>query len=372
MAFKANPVSKYQTQKMSLKVSTVGIIGGGQLGMFLAHSCSKLGLRVFVYSDSKKVPAEKYADKMFYGSFEDIESLKIFSSEVDLITYEFENVSTEALKKLKRKKIYPPISALTISQDRKKEKQFFSKNKINHAGIGLLNKKQNLKKLESSIQYPVILKTTRFGYDGKGQALVQNTKNLKRQWKENNYQDCIIERKINLKEEVSVICARDIKRNFYFYPTFANVHKDHILFETTSPSNIDAKIEGELLKISRRIITKLNYIGLLTIEFFLDKENNIFVNEIAPRVHNSGHITLDNANISQFELHIRAITGKKILKPKILKKGLMRNLIGNEIKKVSRIKYMRRYKGFKKSIKYDYGKKIVKGGRKMGHINFIS
>ena len=99
---------------MSLKVSTVGIIGGGQLGMFLAHSCSKLGLRVFVYSDSKKVPAEKYADKMFYGSFEDIESLKIFSSEVDLITYEFENVSTKALKKLKRKKIYPPISALTI------------------------------------------------------------------------------------------------------------------------------------------------------------------------------------------------------------------------------------------------------------------
>ena len=176
---------------MSLKVSTVGIIGGGQLGMFLAHSCNKLGLKVFVYSDSKRVPAEKYADKMYYGSFEDIESLKIFSSEVDLITYEFENVSTKALKKLKRKKIYPPISALTISQDRKKEKQFFSKNEINHAGIGLLNKKQNLKKLESSIQYPVILKTTRFGYDGKGQALVQNTKNLKRQWKENNYQDCI-------------------------------------------------------------------------------------------------------------------------------------------------------------------------------------
>ena len=305
---------------MNLKVSTVGIIGGGQLGMFLAHSCNKLGLKVYVYSDSKKVPAEKYADKMFFGSFEDVESLKIFSSEVDLITYEFENVSTKALKKLKRKKIYPPISALTI----------------------------------------------------KGQALVKNAKNLERQWKENGYQDCIIERKINLKKEVSVICARDIKRNFYFYPTFANVHKDHILFETTSPNSIDAKVEDKLLKISKKIITKLNYIGLLTIEFFIDKENNIFVNEIAPRVHNSGHITLDNANISQFELHIRSITGKKILKPKILKKGLMRNLIGNEIKSVNRIKSMSKYKCFKKSIKYDYGKKIVKAGRKMGHINFIS
>ena len=138
---------------MSLKVTTVGIIGGGQLGMFLAHSCNKLGLEV-------------------------IESLKIFSSEVDLITYEFENVSTKALNKLKGKKIYPPISALTISQDRKKEKQFFSKNKINHAGIGLLNNKNSLKRLKTSIQYPVILKTTRFGYDGKGQALVKNTKNL--------------------------------------------------------------------------------------------------------------------------------------------------------------------------------------------------
>jgi 5-(carboxyamino)imidazole ribonucleotide synthase len=357
---------------MSLKVTTVGIIGGGQLGMFLAHSCNKLGLTVFVYSDSKRVPAEKYADKMFYGSFEDVESLKIFSSEVDLITYEFENVSTKALNKLKGTKIYPPISALTISQDRKKEKQFFSKNKINHAGIGLLNSKNSLKRLKTSIQYPVILKTTRFGYDGKGQALVKNTKNLERQWKENGYQDCIIERKINLKKEVSVICARDIKRNSYFYPTFTNVHKNHILFETKSPSSIDAEIEGKLIKISKKIITKLNYIGLLTIEFFIDKENTIYVNEIAPRVHNSGHITLDNANISQFELHIKAITGKKILKPKLLKKGLMRNLIGNEIKRVKSIKSMRKYKGFKKNVKYDYGKKIVKGGRKMGHINFIS
>ncbi len=357
---------------MSLKVSTVGIIGGGQLGMFLANSCNKLGLKVFVYSDSQRVPAEKYADKMFYGSFEDVESLKIFSSEVDLITYEFENVSTKALKKLEQKNIYPPISALTISQDRKKEKQFFSKNKINHAGIGLLNNMNSLKKLETSIQYPVILKTSRFGYDGKGQAIVKNTKSLKRQWKENNYQECIIERKINLKKEVSVICARDIKRNIYFYQLFTNIHKNHILSETTSPSIIDAEIEGELLKISKKIITRLNYIGLLTIEFFIDKENKIFVNEIAPRVHNSGHITLDNANISQFELHIRAITGKKIPKPKILKKGLMRNLIGNEIKNVNRITSMKKYEGFNKNIKYDYGKKIVKVGRKMGHINFIS
>ncbi len=357
---------------MSLEVSTVGIIGGGQLGMFLAHSCNNLGLKVFVYSDSKRVPAEKYADKMFYGSFEDVENLKIFSSEVDLITYEFENVSTKALKKLKRQKIYPPISALTISQDRKKEKQFFSKNKINHAGIGFLNNQNSLKKLQTSIQYPVILKTTRFGYDGKGQALVKNNTNLEKQWKDNGYQNCILERKIDLKKEVSVICARDIKRNFYFYPTFGNVHKNHILFETTSPSDLDAKIEGKLLRMSKKIIKKLNYIGLLTIEFFIDKENNIFVNEIAPRVHNSGHITLDNANISQFELHIKAITGKKIIKPKILTKGLMRNLIGNEIKSVNRIKSMRKYKCFKKNIKYDYGKKIVKGGRKMGHINFIS
>ena len=156
-----------------------------------------------------------------------------------------------------------------------------------------------------------------------------------------------------------------------FYPPFENIHKNHILFETISPSQIDEKINKQLIIISKKILNKLNYIGLLTIEFFLDDENNIYVNEIAPRVHNSGHITLDNANMSQFELHIKAITKDKIKTPKIIKKGLMRNLIGNEIKRTKQISKLKSYKVYKKKKAYDYGKKAIKQGRKMGHINFV-
>ena len=143
------------------------------------------------------------------------------------------------------------------------------------------------------------------------------------------------------------------------------------MFETISPSQIDEKINIQLIRISKKILNKLNYIGLLTIEFFLDDENNIYVNEIAPRVHNSGHITLDNANMSQFELHIKAITKDKIKTPKIIKKGLMRNLIGNEIKRTKQISKLKSYKVYKKKKAYDYGKKAIKQGRKMGHINFV-
>ncbi len=358
---------------MVSKISTIGIIGGGQLGMFLAQSCKKIGLNVHIYSDTKDAPAKRYAKKIFYGSFEDYEKLDKFKASVDLLTYEFENVAIKTLKKINKTiDIYPPIKALEISQDREKEKKFFSKNKINHAGLFFLKKTSNLKNFQKKISFPVILKTCRFGYDGKGQYKIKNISELKNIWKSLNHQPCVIEQVINFKKELSVICARDIKKNTYFYSPFENIHKNHILFETFSPTQVEDEINKQLIKVSKKIINKLNYIGLLTIEFFLGEDNNIYVNEIAPRVHNSGHITLDNANISQFELHIKSITGRIIIKPSILKKGLMRNLIGNEIIKIGQINSLKKYRSFKKSKQYKYGKKRIKKGRKMGHINFIS
>ena len=357
---------------MKAEVSTVGIIGGGQLGMFLAQACQKIGLITHIYSDTDDAPAKKYANKIIYGSFNDHKKLNEFRKNVDLLTYEFENVAIKTLKQINKQiKIYPPISALEISQDRKKEKLFFSKNKIKHAGLFFINKKTNLNKFKDKINFPVILKTCRFGYDGKGQYKVKNFSDLKNKWKKLDYQSCVIEKIIKFDRELSVICSRNIKKNICFYPPFENIHKNHILFETISPSQIDEKINKQLIIISKKILNKLNYIGLLTIEFFLDDENNIYVNEIAPRVHNSGHITLDNANMSQFELHIKAITKDKIKTPKIIKKGLMRNLIGNEIKRTKQISKLKSYKVYKKKKAYDYGKKTIKQGRKMGHINFI-
>jgi len=180
----------------------------------------------------------------------------------------------------------------------------------------------------------------------------------------------VVEKIIELKEEVSVICAKDIENNVYSYEPFSNKHKNHILFETRSPAKINSDLALNIKNIALSIIKNLNYVGVLTVEFFIDKNDFIYVNEIAPRVHNSGHITLNNANISQFELHILSILGQVTTNPKIIKKGIMRNLIGKEIKKSREICSLGKYSSYKKSQIYNYGKKDVKEGRKMGHINF--
>jgi len=357
---------------MKLNTCKLGIIGGGQLGMFLAKEAKKINIEVHVYSNTHDAPAKKYAKKMYYGSFDDSSKLINFFKKVDAITYEFENISVESLKKFNKKKnIFPPINALSISQNRELEKKFFSKNNISHAKSLFLNKKKDLRDIKKRIRFPAILKTSRFGYDGKGQFVVKNFVELEKYWKDLDYAACIIEKKIKLKKEISVICARDQNKKIFCYPTFRNIHKNHILFETYSPSGIDKNQENKLTNISKRILKKLNYIGVLTIEFFIDDRNRIYANELAPRVHNSGHITLDNSNISQFEQHIRAVCGLDLINSVKLKKGLMRNLIGKDIELVSKIYKEKKYKEYLKVKKYPYNKKKIKEGRKMGHINFI-
>ena len=339
--------------------------------MFLAKAAKDINIEAHVYSNTKDAPAKKYATKMYYGTFEDSKKLMNFSKKVDVITYEFENVSVESLKKIKKtKNIFPPINALSIAQNREFEKKFFIKNKINHAKSFFLNKKKDLDDIKNKIQFPIILKTSRFGYDGKGQFLVESFDELKKIWGEIDFQSCVVEKIIELKEEVSVICAKDLENNVYSYEPFSNKHKNHILFETRSPAKINSDLALNIKNIALSIIKNLNYVGVLTVEFFIDKNDFIYVNEIAPRVHNSGHITLNNANISQFELHILSILGQVTTNPKIIKKGIMRNLIGKEIKKSREICSLGKYSSYKKSQIYNYGKKDVKEGRKMGHINF--
>mgnify|MGYP001159814982 CR=1 FL=1 len=356
---------------MKLNTLKLGIIGGGQLGMFLAKAAKKINIEAYIYSNTKDAPAKKYAKKMYYGPFEDSKKLINFSKKVDVITYEFENISVESLRKIKKTKhIFPPINALSIAQNREFEKKFFLKNKISHAKSFFLNTKKDLNNLKNRIRYPVILKTSRFGYDGKGQFEVKNFFELNKFWKDLNFAPCIVEKKIKLKKELSVVCVRDQNKNIFCYPTFRNIHKNHILFETYSPSGINKELEKKLINISKKIIKKLNYIGVLTIEFFIDANNKIYANELAPRVHNSGHITLDNSDINQFDQHIRAVSGMNLIDSIELKYGLMRNLIGKEIKLKSRILKEKRYKTYSKVKIYSYNKNEAKEGRKMGHINF--
>ena len=356
---------------MKLDTFKLGIIGGGQLGMFLAKAAKDINIEPHVYSNTKDAPAKKYAAKMYYGSFEDFKKLMSFAKKVDVITYEFENVSVESLKKIKKiKNIFPPINALSITQNREFEKKFFIKNKISHAKSLFLNKKNDLDKIKNKIRFPIILKTSRFGYDGKGQFVARSFTELRKYWQDLNFAPCIIEKKIKLKKELSVICVRDQNKKIFCYPTFRNIHKNHILFETYSPSGINKKLEKKLINISQKIIKKLKYIGVLTIEFFVDHNNRVYANELAPRVHNSGHITLDNADTNQFDQHIRAVCGLHLIDSINLNKGIMRNLIGKDIKLVSKISKENRYKTYSKVKRYSYNKQEVKEGRKMGHLNF--
>ena len=351
----------------------LGIIGGGQLGMFLAKAAKDINIESHIFSNTKDAPAKKYATKMYYGSFEDSKKLFSFSKKVDVITYEFENISVESLNQIRKKKknIFPPINALSIAQNREFEKKFFIKNKISHAKSFFLNKRKDLDNIKNKIRFPIILKTSRFGYDGKGQFVAKSCNELSKYWRKLNFVPCVIEKKIKLKKELSVVCVRDQKRKIFCYPAFRNIHKDHILFETYSPSGVDVMLEKKIINISKKIIKKLNYVGVLTIEFFVDNNNKIYANELAPRVHNSGHITLDNCNISQFDQHIRAVCGLNLIDSVNLNKGLMRNLIGRDIKLIAKIAKEKRYKSYSKVKRYSYNKQEVKDGRKMGHLNFV-
>ena len=358
---------------MTFKPLKIGIIGGGQLGMYLAKAAKKQNIQPFIYSNTKDAPALKYAYKIFYGDFDDKKKLDNFFSKVDLITYEFESISAKSIAGIEKKnKIYPPINALKITQDREKEKKFFIKNNIKHAKTFFIKSDSDLNRLKSKIKFPLIIKTSRFGYDGKGQKVVSSLLDLRKSWQLLNKQPCVLEEKINLKKELSIIVCRDLDKNITYFPSFRNIHKNHILHKTYTPSGISKEIEIKLVKTSKIISEKLNYIGVLTVEFFIDDKNNIYVNEIAPRVHNSGHITQDTFNFDQFDMHIFAICGE--IMPKLLRKneGIMLNLIGTDINKAKKMSLNNSYSKFEKTKIYKYGKKIVKLDRKMGHINFFS
>ena len=354
---------------MSRKSLKLGIIGGGQLGMFIAKSAMNQKIVPYIYSDTQDAPAKKYAHRIFYGKFDDKEKLSEFFSKVDVITYEFENISTRTLKLIKgEKKIYPPLNALTIAQDRKKEKNFFKKNNIRHVATFYINSSIDLKRYK--FKFPSIIKTARFGYDGKGQKIINSIHELKKAWENFNQVSCVVEKKIDLKKELSIVIGRDFLGKLSYFPSFRNLHKNHVLHKTFSPSGVNNKIEDELIQIAKKIINKLSYIGVLTIEFFIDHNNKIYVNEIAPRVHNSGHITQDTFNVSQFDLHLMTVVGLRVPSIKRKNNGIMLNLIGSDIKKIKSLINKPSFMKFLKKKRYLYGKKDIKDGRKMGHINF--
>ena len=341
----------------------VGILGGGQLGSMLSIAAKKLGIRTIIYCEDKDGPAQYFANEYMVGDYKNEKKLSEFADKVDLITYEFENIPFDTLKFLNnKKKVLPDPKINKIIQNRLSEKDFLNKCDIRTTNYAYI---KNDSDLDSNLNLiPGILKTCTMGYDGKGQIKISNKEeieNLKIDFKN----DYILEKIINLKKEVSIIITRFGHQKYEIYEPIENVHEDQILKFSKIPSDISEKLKDKCTNWASRIAEELYYIGTMCVEFFIDKNDNLFVNEIAPRVHNSGHLTINSHNISQFENHIRSICKLEKIETKKIENARMINLIGKDIE-IYRNKKLNDNEFF-----YDYLKKNVKDKRKMGHLTIL-
>ncbi len=342
---------------------SLGIIGGGQLGSLLCSAAKNININTVVISDDVDSPAKYFADHFIYSKYSNQENLKKFTSIVDTITYEFENIPYDVLSQLNKvKKVVPHPEINKIVQHRYSEKNFLIKNNIRTTKFKRIINESDIKKNKDLL--PGILKTSTLGYDGKGQFKLKNLEDL------DNYKICfdrefILEKLVNLEKEISVVITRFSKNNYEIYEPIENLHEDQILKHSTIPAQIDKYHFKKSQEWAKLISEELQYVGTLCVEFFLDKEQNLYVNEIAPRVHNSGHLTINTYNISQFENHVRAVCGLEKIKLEKICNAKMINIIGDEINNYRNKKYG------EKEFFFDYLKKQIKPKRKMGHLTII-
>ena len=337
----------------------LGIIGGGQLGSMLASAAKKLNIKTIVYCDDRNAPAQNFSDDFICGNYQDFEKIKQFASKSDLVTFEFENIPFGTLKKINElKQVFPNPEINKIIQNRLTEKDFVNKLNIKTTKYKLIKNNEDLKK--SLDLLPGFLKTSTLGYDGKGQLKINSKKNLDN-LKIDFKKEYILEKLVNLKKEISVIITRFGNQKYEIYEPIENKHEEQILKYSEIPAKINESTVEKSKNWAKQIAEELDYIGTLCVEYFIDDSDTLYVNEIAPRVHNSGHLTINSHNISQFENHIRAVCGLEKKETKKLFNAKMINLIGNDI-------LIYRNKKFNKNeFFFDYQKKEVKPKRKMGH-----
>ena len=347
-----------------MSIKNLGIIGGGQLGSLLAVAAKKLNINTIIYCDDVDAPAQNFCNKFIHGKYDDKVKMEAFIKEIDVITYEFENIPYETLNEMNKiKPVLPKPSVNRLIQHRIAEKDFVNKLNIRTTRYASIENKSDMEPLGDFL--PGILKTTTMGYDGKGQYPIKKIEDI------NNLnidfsKGYILEKLVKLKKEISVIITRFGNNSYEIYEPIENTHEDQILKHSKIPAEITKKIFDESKDWSIQIAEELKYIGTLCVEFFIDKNENLYVNEIAPRVHNSGHLTINAFNISQFENHVRAVCSLEKIPLKKISNAKMVNLIGNQIKP-----YRENFKLNENEFFFDYQKKEIKDKRKMGHITTL-
>jgi 5-(carboxyamino)imidazole ribonucleotide synthase len=348
---------------------TLGIVGGGQLGRMIALAAARYGLKTHVYCPDPDSPAFEVAGRHTRRGYDDEAALIAFADTADVVTYEFENVPRRTAEILAaRKPLRPGVLALATTQDRFEEKRFVAGLGIATAPFRAVGGEADLEQALGEIGRPAVLKTRRFGYDGKGQVMIRPETSAADAWRTLRGASCILEGFVPFEAEVSVVAARTAAGEFAAFDLCANTHSHHILDATRVPAGVSAQAEREAVAIAALIAEALDYVGVLAVEMFLVRKEgaeHVVVNEIAPRVHNSGHWTIEGADTSQFEQHVRAVCGWPLGSPQRLGRIEMRNLIGHDADA------WREILARPGDHLHLYGKAEARPGRKMGHVTRV-
>ena len=353
---------------MILPPANLGIFGGGQLGRMFVTAARAMGYRTVVFDPDKQSPAGAVADQHLCREYDDQSALDEFIHSCSASTLEFENVPLEALQYVEHKKmlLYPAASAVTIAQDRNKEKEFINQIGVKTVRYHAVHQDADIEQGFQKLQVPLLLKTVRFGYDGKGQSEVANAAEAKAVFSSLGQKDCILEEKLTLKKEVSVLLVRDLQGNSTCYPIAENIHRQGILHSSMTPAILDHALADQVRQSARLIAQELNYCGVLAVEFFITDNDELYVNEIAPRPHNSGHYTIDACMTSQFAQQVRVMCGLSAGITDLLSPVVMVNILGDAWDGDTPPNWSL-VLNQSNAYLHLYGKNKARPGRKMGH-----
>ena len=352
--------------------SMLGMLGGGQLGKFFVEAAHRFGYEVTVLDPDQESPAGKIADDHICSSFSDKSSLDLLVKNCEAISTEFENIPSETINYLeKRVRTHPNALAISIVQRRIKEKEFIKGLELPIGPYEPINSIESFSEFENKELFPAILKQSKFGYDGKGQHQVNSISEVKAVLNGSNENEFILEKKLNLDKEISVVLSRSSNGLSEIFPVIENQHEAGILDLSIIPARVSENFKKEAINYALKIAKNLNYIGTIAVEFFISDEQ-LYINEIAPRPHNSGHFTLDACNVSQFDLQVLSLVDKSLIEINLEKNAVMLNLLGDLWLKNGEIKTpnFKEIEGPGINI-HLYGKNQPRSGRKMGHITVV-
>lgn len=351
--------------------STIGMLGGGQLGRMFTVAARSMGYDVIILDPDTNSPAGKLATRHICADYKDVNSLDVLARDCDVITTEFENVPASSLQYLEEKcLVHPGSKAVEVTQDRILEKQFLRDQHIDTADFRVIRSFEDLQKASQQITQPTILKVSRFGYDGKGQVTLSNADECEQAWQYLQHEDCVLEQRVPLTMEVSVVLARGVDGEVACYPIAENQHINGILDTSIVPARLDEGTREQIVRTATTIAEQLDYVGVMAVEFFIT-DDHLLVNEIAPRPHNSGHYTLDACLTDQFEQQVRAVCHMPLGDTRLLSPVVMVNLLGD-------LWHNHQAPDWSQLLAYDhvklhlYGKKDARSGRKMGHFNVVA